>query len=320
MKNMHRIAVGEGSPEGTNSAYVLPDLDAVIDPGPAGDASWKRLVSGFEDIDVTLSEISSVFVTHWHMDHAGLAPRLAEESDATLYMHENDASLVGDYALERTKRLDHDARMLTEWGVPGDVINAIQTMDDPTPVPDEFPVRPLSDGDHISGLEVIHTPGHTLGHAAFAADALFVGDAVLPTYTPNIGGSDTRTENPLETYLWTLRRLRSRVEEETAYPGHGVDLDLNGRIDEIRSHHERRSRRIHALVVEHERVTPWEIATSLFGEMRGIHAKMGAGEAAAHLTHLDAIEYVERVADNPDTFVPARTDTPDKLTLQDIDY
>jgi glyoxylase-like metal-dependent hydrolase (beta-lactamase superfamily II) len=310
---MHRIAVGDGSPEGTNSAYVLPDLGAVVDPGPAGDASWKRLISGLADIDVSLSEISSVFVTHWHMDHAGLAPRLTEESDATLYMHEDDAPLVAEYADERIRRLDHDARMLSRWGVPEEGINAIQATDDSTPVPDAFPVRPLSDSDR-AGFEVVHTPGHTLGHAAFAANGmLFVGDAVLPTYTPNIGGSDTRTENPLETYLQTLRRLQSR--EETAYPGHGVDLDLEARIDEIRSHHERRSRRIHALVVEHDRVTPWDVATQLFGEMRGIHAKMGAGEAAAHLTHLDSIEYVERVADDPDTFVPARTDPGDRTLL-----
>lgn len=310
---MHRIAVGDGSPEGTNSAYVLPDFGAVIDPGPSGDASWKRLLTGLAESDVSLSEVSSVFVTHWHMDHAGLAPRLAEESDATLYMHEDDAPLIGEYAAERTRRLDHDARALARWGVPREEINAIQSRDNTTPVPDAFPVHPVSDSDH-AGLEVIHTPGHTLGHTSFAVDGmLFVGDAVLPTYTPNIGGSDTRTENPLETYLRTLGRLRSRDEEETAYPGHGVDLDLRARIDEIWSHHERRSRRIHALVVEHERVTPWEVATQLFGEMRGIHAKMGAGEAAAHLSYLDAREYVERISDDPDTFVPTRTDPGERL-------
>lgn len=307
---MHRIAVGDGSPEGTNSAYVLPDRGAVIDPGPSGDDSWQRLLTGLTEC-VSLSEISSVFVTHWHMDHAGLAPRLAEESDATLYMHEDDAPVVGEYAAERTRRLDHDARALARWGVPKEGIEAIQSRDTATPVPDEYPVRPLSDGDH-AGIEVIHTPGHTLGHAAFVADgALFVGDAVLPTYTPNVGGSDTRTESPLETYLSTLGRLRSR--SETAYPGHGVDLDLRARIDEIRDHHERRARRIHALVVEHERVTPWEVATRLFGEMHGIHAKMGAGEAAAHLSHLDAREYVEQTADDPVTFAPTRTDLGERL-------
>lgn len=308
----HRIAVGDGSPEGTNSAYVLPDHGAVIDPGPPGEDSWQRLISELTD-SVSLSEISAVFVTHWHMDHAGLAPRLAEATGGTLYMHEDDAPVVGEYATQRTRRLDHDARTLAQWGVPTDRIDAIQSTDATTPVPDAYPVRRLSDGDHAGkGVEVLHTPGHTLGHAAFGADGtLFVGDAVLPTYTPNVGGSDTRTETPLETYLSTLGRLRSR--SETAYPGHGADLDLKSRIDEIRDHHERRSRRIHALVVKHERVTPWDVATRLFGEMHGIHAKMGAGEAAAHLIHLDAREYVEQIADDPATFAPTRTDQGDCL-------
>lgn len=312
-ETVHRITVGDGSPEGTNSAYVLPEIGAVVDPGPSGDASWKRLVEGFENIDISLSDISSVFVTHWHMDHAGLAPRLADTADATLYMHEDDAPMIGEYAVERARRLDHDARTLAEWGVPGEVIDAIQTTDDPTSIPDKYPVHPVSDGDHM-GLEVIHTPGHTLGHAAFAAEeTLFVGDAVLPTYTPNVGGGDTRMENSLKAYLRTLGRLQSRAE--TTYPGHGVDLDLGARIDEIRSHHERRSRRIHALICEHDRATPWEIATRLFGEMSGIHAKMGAGEAAAHLFHLDTIDYVERVSGDPETFALIETNNPNELTF-----
>jgi len=72
----------------------------------------------------------------------------------------------------------------------------------------------VGDGDVIDAggvaLEAMHLPGHTAGLTGFAfdprevpdhesvggADAtaeLFAGDALLPKYTPNVGGADALT-------------------------------------------------------------------------------------------------------------------------------
>ncbi|WP_224450273.1 MBL fold metallo-hydrolase [Haloprofundus salilacus] len=308
MNESHRIDVSRGSLEGTNSAYVLPKRGVVVDPGPPGDDAWDRLVSGIEETGLELRDVSSVLVTHWHVDHAGLAPRLCETSDATLYLHESDAAFVADYAAARRERVDRDARKLAAWGVPNETVESVVAGDRPSPMPDEYPVESLVDGDTVVGVETIHTPGHTLGHAAFVAhgdernDAtLFVGDAVLPTYTPNVGGSDTRVADALETYQGTLSNLRERAaasrQTETAHPGHGAELSLGPRIDEILTHHEIRTERVYDCVEKRGPLTPWQVATHLFGEMCGIHVKMGAGEAAAHLSALAAAGRVERVGD-----------------------
>jgi glyoxylase-like metal-dependent hydrolase (beta-lactamase superfamily II) len=58
------------------------------------------------------------------------------------------------------------------------------------------------------GLMVIHSPGHIAGHACdeFATEdgrQAFIDDTVLPVYTPNVGGSDCRLDNP---YPSTSRR------------------------------------------------------------------------------------------------------------------
>lgn len=311
MAVVERIAHTGASPEGTNSTYVLPDYGVVIDPGPPGKKSWERLVSGLSKAAVPMAAIEAVVVTHWHADHAGLAPRLADHADAELFLHEADAPLVGDYAAEREKRVARDARILQSWGVPDTIVDAITESDDPSPMPARAPVTSVTHGDQILGTEVVHTPGHTTGHIAIeAGDALFVGDAVLPTYTPNVGGSDTRAKAPLSTYLETLDRLRTvdgRSDERTdsmtvrSFPGHGSTVALQSRIAEIRDHHaERLGNVIQSLSrmdAQAERAatpggraeadasgrTPWQVARALFGEMRGIHAKMGAGEAAAHL-------------------------------------
>ncbi|KTG07621.1 MBL fold metallo-hydrolase [Haloprofundus marisrubri] len=306
MSRIHRVEVSNGSPEGTNSAYVLRDRGVVVDPGPPIEGAWDRLVAGISDAGLELDDVSSVLVTHWHADHAGLAPRLCEASDATLYMHEADAPFVADYAAERERRVNRDARRLAEWGVPEETVEPVVKGDTPSPMPETYPVETLADGDIVAGVETLHTPGHTLGHAAFVdeeSESLFVGDAVLPTYTPNVGGSDTRVADALATYRETLTRLREQAERvvisEIAHPGHGTELPLVSRVDEILSHHETRTERVYDCVDAHDPLTPWQVATRLFGEMRGIHVKMGAGEAAAHLSALASAGRVAQVESEP---------------------
>jgi glyoxylase-like metal-dependent hydrolase (beta-lactamase superfamily II) len=318
---IQRIAHTAASPEGENSTYVLPDSGLVVDPGPPGDPSWETLQAGLSDAGLSVESVETVAVTHWHADHAGLAPRLAAAADAELVLHEADAPLVADYAAERERRLARDARRLREWGVSEAVVREIVDGDTPSPMPDTCPVRAVADGESVAGAEAVHTPGHTAGHLAILADdALLVGDAVLPTYTPNVGGSDTRLDSPLETYLDTLDGLAERFGGGDApdavpdtYPGHGSTVDLPGRIRTVRDHHtERILDAIGTLPgaddADAPGRTPWAVARDLFGEMAGIHAKMGAGEAAAHLAFATEHGFAERVGEGPDRYVGRRAD------------
>lgn len=329
---VHRVGLGE-TPEGENSAYVLPDRGVVVDPGPPVDAAWTRLRAGVDAV-TDLDAVDHVLVTHWHVDHAGLAPRLAEAADATLHLHTADAPLVADYATERARRLDRDRERLLAWGVPDVLVGRLVEGDTPSPVPDSFPVAPLRDGDRIAGVECLHAPGHTAGHAVFlihggddatgdndassdgasgddvtdgdgsggtgaAAPVPLVGDLVLPATTPNVGGGDTRLDDPLPTYLDSLDRLASRVAADAnAYPGHGEPFRLAPRVGALRDHHATRVERCVTAVAAGS-ATPWAVARSLFGEMKGVHAKMGAGEAASHLAAAADRGRLARVADDP---------------------
>jgi glyoxylase-like metal-dependent hydrolase (beta-lactamase superfamily II) len=325
---IERIAHAAASPEGENSTYVLPDSGLVVDPGPPGDQSWETLTAGLSAAGLSIDAVETVAVTHWHADHAGLAPRLATAADAELAAHEADAPLVADYAAERERRLDRDTRRLREWGAPEAVVTEVVGGDTPSPMPDRCSVTTVGDGDVVAGLEAVHTPGHTAGHLALdAGDALLVGDAVLPTYTPNVGGSDTRVGSALSTYLDTIDDLLDRFGEASAtetdaYPGHGSTVDLSARIQTIRRHHAERIRDAVAALpapdvdsvasnsddATHPGQTPWAVAVDLFGEMRGIHAKMGAGEAAAHLASAADSGFAERVAEDPDRYIRRATD------------
>jgi glyoxylase-like metal-dependent hydrolase (beta-lactamase superfamily II) len=326
---VERIAHTAASPEGANSTYVLPETGLVVDPGPPGESPWGTLTAGLRAAGLPVDAVETVAVTHWHADHAGLAPRLAAAADAELVLHEDDAPLVADYAAERDRRLDRDARRLRAWGVPDATVTGIVEGDTPSPMPDTCPVNAVADGESVAGAEAVHTPGHTAGHLALLVeDALLVGDAVLPTYTPNVGGSDTRLEPALETYLDTLDGLLERFGGDggpgtepapETYPGHGSTVDLSGRIRTMWDHHaERILDAVDALPDSGGDTddggpgrTPWAVARDLFGEMAGIHAKMGAGEAAAHLAFAADHGFAERVGEAPDRYVRAEPD-PDR--------
>ncbi|GAA0511559.1 Glyoxylase, beta-lactamase superfamily II [Halorubrum aquaticum] len=298
MTDAVRVAVGTGSPEGVNGAYVLPDAGVVIDPGPPGDEPWAALCAGIDDAGLVLADVDHVLVTHWHADHAGLSTRLAEAADARIAMHAADAPLVASYADERARRLERDADALRRWGVPETVRTALVEADRPSPLPDVYDVRELSDGDVVAGVEALATPGHTAGHAAFAyRDTPFLGDLLLPTYTPNVGGSDTRTDDPLAAYLRSVDRVDDAFDR--GEPGHGTTVDVTREAASVREHHRERARRVVDALPAAGAATPWTVAKQLFGEMAGIHAKFGAGEASAHLRRLEAIGAVERCGDDP---------------------
>jgi glyoxylase-like metal-dependent hydrolase (beta-lactamase superfamily II) len=315
-------AYGSG-PEGGNSAWVLPESGVVADPGPPGDEAFEHLRSELAAVGLGVADVADVLVTHWHADHAGLAPRLADAADATLHLHERDAPLVADYAAERERRVARDAAALARWGVPDEHVDRLREADSPSPMPDAFPVSTVEHGDRVGPLRVVHAPGHTAGHVGFALDEdgggdgdrggddggddgerrrVLTGDAVLRTVTPNVGGGDTRQDAPLTAYRDALAALSAAGER--ALPGHGTAFDLQGRLAELRGHHRERAALVHdslaALDDEREGgVPPWAVARDRFGDMDGYHVKFGAGEAFAHLQDLVALDLATRVADDP---------------------
>jgi glyoxylase-like metal-dependent hydrolase (beta-lactamase superfamily II) len=188
-------------------------------------------------------------------------------------------------------------------------------------MPETVPVSDLQHGDRVGPLRTVHAPGHTAGHVAFAvedddgivgsdadADAnhhrgrVLTGDAVLRTVTPNVGGGDTRQDQPLVAYRDALASLA--VVGDRALPGHGTAFDLDDRLVALREHHGDRAGFVHESLATLESdveggVTPWAVARDRFGDMDGYHVKFGAGEAFAHLQDLVALDLAARVGDDP---------------------
>lgn len=115
--------------------------------------------------------MTRILLTHCHPDHVGGAAHVAERTGRPVDVHADDAAYVREGrqpANDTTTRLGRLMRRLPDPKLPG------------VPVGEE-----LHDGqllDVAGGLRVIHTPGHSPGHASYLHEptgVLVTGDAIF---------------------------------------------------------------------------------------------------------------------------------------------
>ncbi|KAB1188897.1 MULTISPECIES: MBL fold metallo-hydrolase [Haloferax] len=303
---MERIRLGNTVFEGLNNAYLIPgDRPTLVDVGVATDSVRQDLSDGLATVGYDVSDLEAIVLTHWHADHTGLAGELQSESGAEVYVHEDDAGIVaGDPAAIADER-DIRERRFEEWGIPDEPLEEVTSfLDRHVDLQGEdVDVTRVHDGDRIAAgdgeLEVVHLPGHAAGLSAFAFDGdegreAFVGDVILPKYTPNVGGADLRVDRPLETYLDSLARVAD-LDFARVWPGHRDPIDdPAGRARVIAEHHRERTERVLSVLDEHGPADAWTVSAHLFGDLSAIHILHGPGEAFAHLDHLVAEGVVEQ--------------------------
>lgn len=303
---MERIRLGNTVFEGLNNVYVLDGAETVlVDAGVATDPTREELADGLAAYDLTLADIDRVFLTHWHYDHAGLAGEIQNESGATVHVHEADAPLVaGDEAsLLEEKQLQQER--FEDWQIPDEPREELTSfLEGHTDLRgDNVDVTPFTGGDtfDVNGreLEAVHLPGHAAGLTAFAFDndgdrEAFVGDAILPKYTPNVGGADLRVDSPLANYVESLLEVIDR-DWDRAHPGHRDPIaEPTERARTILEHHQERTENVIGVLEAHGPCDTWTVSAHLFGALETIHILHGPGEAYAHLDHLEAHGVVEQ--------------------------
>ncbi|MEK7874495.1 MAG: MBL fold metallo-hydrolase [Chloroflexota bacterium] len=147
-------------------AYLLVDRTlAVIDTGFPGNAD--RFCRYIRKIGRKPEELTSILLTHRHLDHAGSAADLAQQTGARVLAH-----------LAETRELNGKPHVVSTWSKRRAPMRL--RMAAPAPV-DGF----LADGDVVpllGGVRVIHTPGHTDGSVCYLLEReriLFPGDMLL---------------------------------------------------------------------------------------------------------------------------------------------
>lgn len=195
---------------GTIGVYLLPGPGgtfALLESGPA--STLETVLAGIREAGFAPERLTSVLVTHIHLDHAGAAGTLAQRYGAEVYVHENGAGHLIDPSrlLASAERIYGDA-MSALWG-------------EMLPLPQHL-LRPVRDGETLAilghRLEVLYTPGHASHHVAYllGKTRLFTGDAAgirLP------GASTIRPALPppeidLELWARSVQAMRQVGPEE----------------------------------------------------------------------------------------------------------
>src|SRR5689334_13357261 len=150
-------------------------------------------------------KVTSIVITHAHIDHIGGAQQLKQATGAPVYMNANDTALQ--------KMLDEQASWLGMAPV--------------EPVEIDVPAR---DGDQLlvgaTGFQVMHTPGHTQGSISLwipSEGKLVAGDTL---FRDSIG----RTDLPGGDGRQILRSIHDKLlplpEGTVVIPGHGDNTTI----------------------------------------------------------------------------------------------
>ncbi|AGB16173.1 Zn-dependent hydrolase, glyoxylase [Halovivax ruber XH-70] len=304
--NLESISLGNHEFEGKNNAYLLESAGetVLIDTGIHRPDIRDQLESGLAEHGRSVADIDAVLLTHHHIDHAALAGPIADESGATIYVHADAAPMVARDPDAHAAYDELQERRFEEWGMPVSKREELRSFFDAVPPidgPDEMTT--IADGDEIQvgdvSLTVTHAPGHSAGHCTFAFEhngdrEAFVGDVLLPVYTPNVGGADLRLENPLAHYVESITAIID-ADYDRVWPGHrDVIEDPADRARTILEHHHERTDNVLEALRSEGPATAWEVSATLFGSLEAIHILHGPGEAFAHLDHLERAGVVDR--------------------------
>jgi glyoxylase-like metal-dependent hydrolase (beta-lactamase superfamily II) len=241
-------------------------------------------------------------VTHLHPDHIGLARWLQERSGAPVFMLEDEIRNAR-HVWDPDRGTQAFVGFLVRNGMDAQTAEATAgTTRLGVRLPERMEALREEDmvpvGDHAT--RVIHTPGHSDYHFVLhngERRLLFAGDHVLLHITPNIGLWTYTEPRPLERYLESLEGLRG-LGAGLVLPGHGpLFHDLDGRIDELISHHAQRLSDMHSLF-DGKPATPYEVARRHFPQDLTDHQlRFALAETLAHLEHLVGQGRAERLDD-----------------------
>lgn len=182
------------------NCYILADKATaeavVIDPG--GEAG--RVMAA---LDGEKARLTAIINTHGHWDHVAGNKRLKELSGAPLLIHRLDAPMLGQGRLNLSS-------LFGEAGQGGEAD------------------RLLEDGDIIEAgelkLQVIHTPGHTLGGICLLCeDLLFTGDTLFQL---SVGRCDLPGGNEATLMRSLQEKLAPLDKDLLVLPGHGPESNL----------------------------------------------------------------------------------------------
>lgn len=298
--HLHCLSLPTPFPCGPINVYLAAgDPLTLVDAGPLTEPAWTALEQALAERSYTVADIQRVIVTHAHIDHFGLAARIARTAGAEVVALDSSRPGLEAHATRSAwqQRAGFYGATLRRAGLPAEAIagavglaiGGLARYAEAVPA-----VTPLADGDvvRLAGRDwlALHTPGHAIGHLCLyqpETRLLLSGDHLIqhissnPVIEPPAPG-ETQRPRSLVLYLQSLRRVAD-LDVRVAWPGHGAPItDHRALIAERLQHHEARMNRI-LTVLDSRACTVYEITQTLFPQLSSLDIFLGLSEVIGHL-------------------------------------
>ena len=282
--------------------WLLKDNEewVIVDTGIDAESCkgvWEQVFETF----CLPSQVNRIYITHFHMDHIGLASWLALKCHARIYMTRGEfARYHGIVIRDEEKNTETVRSYYHSLGFDQDTCNATVKFFKADNKPKEARVQPeqvsyIKEGDRFTTggnqWEVIGGNGHSPEHACFynEEDQIMIsGDQSLPRISSNVsiypGNND---KNPLGDWISSCEKLRDRIPQQvTILPAHQEPFRNNpARMQYIIDEHQIQLDVLRTALVDPQNVT--SARRHLFDrKLDPVQKVLATGETMAHLRYL----------------------------------
>ena len=210
VEGIHRIDEASSNIAHSNVYLIINEKELlIVDTGTPGNA--KKTIEYIQTIGHQPTEVATIILTHYHMDHAGSVKDLKDLTNAQIAVSAQDKDYVsGAKPYPKPKNI---------------LMRAASSFIKVAPVNVDITLR---DGDKIGGLTVIDAAGHTPG-SIFLYDpqrkVLFAGDTLRLEHGKVVAGP--------KQYVWDEGKERQAIAKlasldfNVMLPGHGEVLATN---------------------------------------------------------------------------------------------